>query len=163
MARSLIDSCCQEADHPSARQINDAKVKSTRPPPQPVKSKSLHRIHIGHKMNTTDAPSNTDIFAEVRKTFLTSLTPSEQAQYLPCSSLDDLISQLKSLTKKHALSSRTSRLLEVTKRFTEKLCPFFQVVTNVYTGAHPGSADVVWGGLLLVAKVSFFVSCLHGY
>lgn len=97
-------------------------------------------------------------FASAQKLFLDSLPASERALFFSCNSAEELLVEVKKLSRFKLEKSRWKRSFECIKRFSGNLQPYFTVI-NIFVSSHPEWCAIAWGAVRLLLQVGCHIAC----
>ena len=102
--------------------------------------------NVDHPANGSEA-----LFAQVRDTFLESLSNQERARFTNCSSPEDLVASVRNFSLPFEKGKR-NKIIQFVKSFTERLAPYFEVLGTIVQ-SHPDWAAIAWGAFRLILQV----------
>lgn len=103
----------------------------------------------------SDTTGKNQVFEDARDRFWETLSDEDRSRYSVCASSRDLIDGLYNLdiVAGNGQKSRGARVLKAIKSFSDRLKPFFNVIST-YIQADPSPSAFVWGSIRLVLQVS---------
>lgn len=96
------------------------------------------------------------VFRQARDQFLQALAPENQGNFIRIRTSQELIDSFSKFQQFKQDNSRASRLLNVVKKCSEKLEPYFQII-GIVVQSHPEWTAIAWGAFRLVLQVRVFV------
>ncbi|KAK4031405.1 hypothetical protein C8A01DRAFT_51500 [Parachaetomium inaequale] len=104
------------------------------------------------------AATREDPFARARDEFLSTLASEERAQFSSCSSVGDLLDNIRCLPNLTRAKRRVKPCLDKIKALGDNLAPYFKII-EIFCASHAESANLVLGALHLILKLaSHFVT-----
>lgn len=93
-----------------------------------------------------------DVFRQAQSRFHLALSAEGQAQYRPCDSVEQLLTDVRQFSLLPKGNRRLSDCMLKIKAFTDNLEPYLGVIA-IICGSHAGQADATYGTLRLVLQV----------
>ncbi len=91
-------------------------------------------------------------FADAQNQFLNSLPATERALFFSCNSAEELLTEVKKLSRFKPEDSRWRRSFECIQRFSDNLKPYFSVI-DTFVSSHPEWCAIAWGAVRLLLQV----------
>ena len=89
-------------------------------------------------------------FLKAHEFFFNTLSPNERSHFRSCKSAEELLDEVKKLSRFRQEKKRWARSFECIEKFSEHLAPFFDI-TSIFIQSNPEWTAIAWGGSALCA------------